>query len=579
MKRRFNVLIVLMFSLILILTGCFNSTTAPPEKKTTSEQKTTNNDSPKILRTNNGSEPGSLHPGTAQGTHESWILEHVFEGLTTRTPEGEVVPGMAELPEVSEDGLTWKFTIRDGMKWSNGDPVTAEDFEYAWKHALDPNTASAYAYQLYYLEGAKEFNSVGKEDREKAEKKAEEEGKEKEKVVISDEVLKPYRDKVGVKALDDKTLQVKLAKATPYFLDITLHYTYYPINKKVQEQNPDWYKEAATFVSNGAFKLIDWKHKESIKLVKNETFYEKDKINLDEVVLYMIEDQNTAWQMYQSGEIDLINDLPQEVTGMLIKTQNSEFHNAGKLATYYYNLNSNVKPFGNMKVRKALSLAIDRQAIVEHVSQGGEVPAYGVIPPGLSDVSGDFRENGGRLFKEDLEEAKKLLLEGLAEEGLEKMPKFTLLYNTSDSHKAIAEAVQEMWRKNLGIEEVVLENVEFQVKLDREQVGDFEVSRAGWVGDFLDPMTYMDVWVTGSPHNDVNWTNKEYDRLIQIAKSTMDKATRMDAMHKAEQILMNEMPVIPIYYYTQPHAFKEYVTGIYKPINREPQFKYADMNK
>lgn len=340
MKKRFHVLSALMFSLILILTGCFNSTTAPVEKKTESEQKTTNNDSPKILRTINGSEPGSLHPGTAQGTHESWILEHVFEGLTTRTPDGKVIPGMAELPEVSKDGLTWKFTIRDGMKWSNGDPVTADDFEYAWKYALDPNTASVYAYQLYYLEGAKEFNSAGKAEVEKAE-----DGEEKEKTVIPEEVLKPYRDKVGVKALDEKTLQVKLAKPTPYFLDITLHYTYYPVNKKVQEQNPDWYKEADTFVSNGAFKLTEWKHKESIKLAKNENFYEKDKINLDEVVFYMIEDQNTAWQMYQSGEIDLIEELPQEVTGMLIETQNPEFHNAGDLATYFYNLNSNVKPF------------------------------------------------------------------------------------------------------------------------------------------------------------------------------------------------------------------------------------------
>jgi len=579
MKKRFNVLMAVMFSLILILTGCFNSTTAPAVKKTDGEEKATNDDGPKILRGNNSSEPGSLHPGTAQGTHESWVLEHVFEGLTTRTPDGKIIPGMAELPEVSEDGLTWKFTMRDGMKWSNGDPVTAEDFEYAWKHALDPNTASVYAYQMYYLEGAEEFNSIGKEERDEAAKKAEEEGKEAEKVVISEEVLKPYRDKVGVKALDEKTLQVKLAKPTPFFLEITLHYTYYPVNKKVQEQNPDWYKEAETFVSNGAFKLTEWNHKESIKLAKNENFYEKEKINLDEVVLYLIEDQNTAWQMYQSGEIDLITELPQEVTGMLIETKNPEFHNASQFATYYYNMNSNVKPFGNMKVRKALSLAIDRQAIVEHVSQGGQVPAYGVIPPGITDVSGDFRENGGNLFDEDLKEAKKLLQEGLAEEGLEKMPKFTLLYNTSEGHKALAEAVQEMWRKNLGIEEVTLENVEFQVKLDREQAGDFEVSRGGWNGDYLDPMTYMDIWVTGSPHNDVEWSNKEYDRLVQIAKSTMDMATRMDAFHKAEQILMNEMPIIPVYYYSRPHAYKENVTGIFTPINRQPQFKYADINR
>ncbi|MFE8697155.1 peptide ABC transporter substrate-binding protein [Cytobacillus sp. FJAT-53684] len=566
MKKNISAMLAVLLSLILILTGCFNSTEQVQKKKDEGqeEMESSEDNGPKILRTNNSSEPGSLHPGTAQGSHDSWILEHTFEGLTTKSPDGKIIPGMAELPEVSEDGLTWTFHLRDGMKWSNGDPVTAEDFEYAWKYALNPNTASQYAYQLYYLEGGEEFNSVSSN---------------KENRQIPEEVLKPYRDKVGVKALDEKTLEVKLAKPTPYFLDLTSHYTYYPINKKVQEQNSDWYKEADTFVSNGAFTLSEWKHKESVKLVKNESYYDKDKINLDEVLLYIIEDQNTAWQMYQSDEMDLIVNLPAEVTGMLIDKEDPEFHNASDLATYYYNLNTGVKPFGNVKVRRALSMAIDRQAIVDHVSQGGQIPAYGVIPPGMPDESGDFRENAEQLFEESVEKAKKLLEEGLAEEGLDKMPKFSFLYNTSETHKAIAEAIQEMWRKNLGIEEMVLENAEFQVKLDREQAGDFQISRGGWIGDYVDPMTFMDIWVTDGPYNDVNWGNKEYDKLIQTAKSTMDKGTRMDAMHQAEQILMDEMPIIPIYYYSKPHAYKHFISSIYAPINRYPQFKYADIKK
>ncbi|MFD2444736.1 peptide ABC transporter substrate-binding protein [Bacillus sp. CGMCC 1.16607] len=580
MKKRLHVFLTVLFAFMLVLSGCTTTTNQSKDKKD-------NNDSgeeasgKKVLRTNNHSEPGALHPGLAEGTHDSWIVDHVFEGLTTKAPDGTIVPGMAESWEPSEDGLTWTFHLKEGMTWSNGEPLTAQDFEYAWKFALDPNTASTYAYQFYYLAGAQDYNNIGadvlaKYNEEVA--KAEAEGKEPPaKPVISEDQLGPARDKVGVKALDDKTLEVKLLQATPYFLDLTSFRTYFPINKKLAESNPDWYKEASTFVSNGPFKLTEWKHKETITLSKNEKYYDAASIKLDEVLLYILEDQNTAWQMYETGDIDLLDDLPAEVTGKLLAEQRADFHNAAELSTYYYNLNSDVKPFNNPKVRKAFSMAIDRKTITEHVSQGGQMPAYGVIPPGMPDVTGDFRENAGALFEENVEEAKKLLAEGLAEEGLKKLPEVTLLYNTSEVHKVIAEAIQEMWRKNLGVDNLKLENVEFQVKLDREKSGDFMISRAGWVGDYVDPMTYLDLWLTDGPYNDVNYSNREYDALVNKAKTVMDPEIRMDAMHKAEEILMNDMPIVPIYYYTRPHVYKENVTGIFSLINRQPSFKYADI--
>ena len=508
--------------------------------------------SPKILRLNNNEEPGSLHPGTAQGTHDSWILEHTFEGLTKKNAEGEILPGMAKEWD-SEDGVTWTFTLRDDIYWSNGDEVTAEDFEYAWKHVLNPSTASQYAYQLYYLAGGEDYNAA-------------EEGAD----------LAALEAKVGVKAKDSKTLEVTLAQPTPYFLDLTSFYTYYPINKKVAEANKDWALEANTHVSNGPFYLAEWKHKESLKIKKNDKYYENSKINLDEVHFVIIDDENTAWQMYRAGEIDMVYPLPQDVQGQLLEKNDPEFHIAPDLAIYYYNINTKVKPFNNSKVRRALGLAIDRELIVEHVAQGGQTPAFSVVPPGIPDVSGDFQENSGRLFKEDIEEAKKLLAEGLSEEGLSELPNFVLTYNTSEGHKKIAEAIQEMWRKNLGVE-MTLENVEFQVKLDREQAGDFTLSRAGWVGDYVDPMTFMDLWVTDGPYNDASFSNSEYDRQVNIAKNSMDPKVRMDAMHKAEQILMDEMPIIPIYFYTKPYVLKPNVSGIYDPINSYPQFKYADI--
>lgn len=557
MKMSRSAFMVFVLSILLVLSGCFSgqTETSPEpadEKKSGDEQKSGEK---KILRLNNNEEPGSLHPGTAQGTHDSWILEHAFEGLTKKTPEGEIVEGIAKDWNVSDDGLTWTFNLRDDAKWSNGDPVTAHDFEFAWKYALNPESASEYAYQLYYLEGGEAYNSSQNKDEYAA-----------------------LEEKVGVKALDDLTLEVKLAESTPYFLDLTSFYTYYPVNKKVQEANPDWALEAETYVSNGAFKLTEWKHKESMKLEKNENYYDKDKIKLDEVQFVIIDNADTAWQMYQSNELDLVYPLPPDVTGELSGTDDPEFEIAPDLALYYYNLNNEVKPFNNVKVRKALSMAIDRKSLVEHVTQGGQQPAYGIIPPGIPDVEGDFQENSGDLFKEDAEEAKKLLQEGLAEEDMDQMPEFTLTYNTDEGHKKIAEAIQEMWRKNLDVN-VTLENVEFQVKLDREKAGDYQISRGGWVGDYVDPMTFVDLWVTDGSFNDANWSNPEYDKNVKIGKTSMDQKERMEAMHKAEEILIDEMPIIPLYFYTKPFTVKPHVKGIFTPINRYPQFIYADIEK
>ncbi|RST72238.1 peptide ABC transporter substrate-binding protein [Siminovitchia acidinfaciens] len=541
---------------MLLLGGCFSGETeSKPDSSGGEKSGEEQSDGKKVLNLNNNEEPGSLHPGTAQGTHDSWILEHAFEGLTKKTPEGEIVDGMAKDWEVSDDGITWTFNLKDDVKWSNGDPVTAHDFEYAWKHVLNPETASEYAYQMYYLAGGEEYNSSENKDE-----------------------YADLEEKVGVKALDDHTLEVKLAEPTPYFLDLTSFYTYYPVNKKVQEENPKWAQEADSYVSNGAFKLTEWNHKESMKLEKNENYYDKDKINLDEVNFVIIDNADTAWQMYQADELDLVYPLPPDVQGELSSKDDPEFEIAPDLAVYYYNLNNEVKPFNNVKVRKALSMGIDRKTLVEHVSQGGQQPAYGVIPGGIPDAEGDFQENSGDLFKEDAEEAKKLLKEGLAEEGMDKMPEFTITYNTDENHKKIAEAIQEMWRKNLDVQ-VTLENVEFQVKLDREKAGDYDISRAGWVGDYVDPMTFMDLWVTNGSFNDANWSNKEYDKNVKFAKSSMDEKKRMEALHKAEEILMDEMPIVPIYFYTKPFTVKPHVKGVFTPINRYPQFIYADIEK
>jgi oligopeptide transport system substrate-binding protein len=553
-KKRFSVIGSLVLATTLTLAGCGGGGNGATQGggSTGGDSKTAG----KILHVNNSSEPGSLHPAKAQGTHESWPLRHLFVGLTMKEEGGKVVPGLAEKWDISQDGKTYTFHLRDGLKWSNGDPLTAHDFEYAWKYALNPNTASDYAYQLFYIKGAEEYNSSKEKDPAK---------------------LKALEDKVGVKAVDDKTLKVELTAPTAYFDQLTSFYTYYPIDQKVQEKNPKWADDASTFVSNGPFKLTEWKHKEDLKMVKNENYFEKDKIKLDGIDWAMVEDENTAWQMYRSGKLDVAYPLPTDVTGQL-KSQNAkDFHIDPEYSTYFYRFNTTKKPFDNVKIRKALTMAIDRKTIVEQIAQGGQKPAYALVPFGSNDANGkDFREVGGDYFKEDVAQAKKLLAEGLKEEGMTKMPKFNIMYNTLDAHKRIAEAIQGMWKENLGID-VGLENVEFKVKIDREHKLDYDVSRSGWVGDFIDPMTFTDMFTSVSTQNDTGWKSKAYDAEVNKAKMSNDPATRMQAMHNAEKILFNDMPIMPIYFYTKPYAVKENVTGVYAPADEYPELKYAEI--
>lgn len=548
MSKKFIILTSLILVLAIIFTGC--SSPSNEGKDPAGNNQTAGGK--KILRSNNSSEPGSLDPALAQGTHESWILENVFEGLMTFDENGELVPGMAESYEISEDGLTYTFKIRDGVTWSNGDPVTAEDFEYTWKRALDPELAADYAHILYYIKGAQAYNSG--------------EGS---------------RDDVAVKALDEKTLEVTLEAPTAYFLELTAFYTYFPVNKNVVESNPDWAKDPETHVSNGPFKLVRWDHNAKIVLEKNESYYNADKIKLDGIELDIIEDQNTAWQKYEGGEYHILVDVPTSVVAQL-KAQNDPQLNIGnQIGTYYYNVNPDVKPFNNAKVRQALSMAIDRETITENITQGGQIPAEGVVPYGLKDENGnEFRDGVGSLVEYDPDKAKQLFEEGLAEEGmtLEEFNngQFVILYNTSESHKKIAQAVQEMWRTTLGIE-IGLENVEFQVKLDREKAGDYQISRGGWIGDYMDPMTILDLWWSESAFNDVKYNNEEYDKLIAESKATDDQNIRMENMRKAEKMIMEDMAVIPIYFYTQPYVVKENVSGItYVPV-RYPMITYADI--
>ncbi|MBC8589010.1 peptide ABC transporter substrate-binding protein [Paratissierella segnis] len=557
MSKKFFVLMSILLVAAMVFTGCSKPADAPevatPDAPT--DEPAPEPTGEKILRANNASEPGSLDPALAQGTHESWVLDHSFEGLMKLDQEGHVASGMAEDYKISDDFLTYTFTLRDGIKWSNGDPVTAEDFEFAWKRAIDPELAADYAFQIAdYVKGGNAYLSG--------------EGS---------------LDDVAIKALDDKTLEVTLEAPTAYFLELTAFYTYYPVNKNVVEANPDWAKSADTHVSNGPFYLTEWEHDASLKMRKNDNYYDADKVHLDGIDLTIIDDENTTWQAYEGGEYDLLLPIPQAVVAKMKDEGNPELVLGGEVGTYYFNLNNDVKPFNNAKVRKGLSYALDKATITDKIAQGGQMPAEGVVPFGMFDEDGkEYRDKVGNLIPYDLDLAKNLFEEGLAEEGMTiddfNSKGFVLLYNTQESHKKIAQAAQEMWRTNLGIE-IGLENVDFQVKLDREKAGDYDISRAGWIGDYMDPMTFIDLWYSKSSFNDANYNNPKYDELVLKAKSTADQKVRFEAMREAENILMDEMPIVPVYFYTQPYAQKPYVTGVYKPLVNYPRLTYADINK
>lgn len=597
MRKRLLVILSFLLVLSMMVTAC-----APPKggdsKPADAEESNADSTGENIIRTNNSNEPGSLDPALAQGTHESWILDHTFEGLMKIDKDLKVVPGMAEKYEVSDDNLTYTFTLRDGIKWSNGDPITAHDFEFAWKRALDPNLASEYSHQLYYIKGGEAYNntkSPGLEYPDDNGNKVVEtydpselegldvEGKDEEAIneMVYEKRLEAAREEVAVKALDDKTLEVTLEAPTAYFLELTAFYTLYPVNKNVVESNPDWAKNASTHVSNGPFTLTEWEHSATIKIRKNDNYYDKDSIKIDGVNFDIISDENTAWQKYEGGDYDFLTPLPQAVVPQMKEADNPELVIGAEVGTYYYNLNSKIKPFNNVKVRKGLAMTLDRQTIVDKIAQGGQIAAEGVVPFGMKDDKGnEYRDDVGNLVEYNVEEGKKLFEEGLAEEGMkpEDFKNFVLLYNTQEAHKKIAQAAQEMWRMNLGIE-IQLENVDFQVKLDREKAGDYDISRAGWIGDYMDPITFIELWETNSSFNDAKYSNPEYDKLVAIAKSSSDPKERFDAMKKAEKMIMADMPVIPVYFYTQPYAQKPYLTGVYKPLVNYPKLTYSELNR
>jgi oligopeptide transport system substrate-binding protein len=494
-----------------------------------------------IIKYNLGAQPKTIDPGLNNSVEGGIVDVNAFEGLENVDANNKVTPGVAEKYDVSSDGLKYTFHLRKDAKWSDGKNVTANDFYYAWSRALAPETASDYAYQLFYIKNGEAYNG----------------GKAK----VED---------LGIKVVDDYTLEVTLEAPTAYFLSLTAFPTYFPVRKDIVEANKEsWANDPKSFVSNGAYKMSEYAQKDHMTFVKNDNYWDKSNVKLDKIQYTMLDNETASLNAFESGDIDATDLLPAEQKQSLIKDGKAKVY--PYLGTYFYDFNvtgKNVAPevakaLNNVNVRKALSLAIDRTAIVESVTKGGELPATSFVPKGIVDSAAkEFKNKDYLKATADVDGAKKLLADAGYPEG-KGFPKLEIKYNTGQGHQNIAQAIQDMWKKNLGID-VTLVNEERKVQLDDLTKHNFAICRASWIADYNDPMTFIDMYYTNGGNNNPGYTNPEYDKLVDAAKKETDPAKRTEAMHKAEDILMNDLPIMPIYYYTNVLALKNNIKDVQK---------------
>lgn len=475
-----------------------------------------------------GSEPKTLDPTLNNSLDGGTYINCAFEGLTTYSKEGKIVPGVAEKWDISADGTVYTFHLRADAKWTDDKPVTANDFVYSWRRAADPKTAADYAYYFYFIKNGAAINGG-----------------------------EAPLDTLGVKAIDEKTLEVTLESATPFFTEITAFPTFVPLREDIVGANPEkWTLEKDTYIGNGPYVLTSWEHDSKITFEKNDKYWNKGDIIAPKIEWLLMSDENAILGAFKNGQVAIAKGIP--AAEIPAEQERGTLQILPMLGTYYLDLVNNKPPFDNPKVRRAVSLAIDRNYIVEKVTMGGQKPASGYVPFGIADVAPtpDFRTVGGDFFSvkpEDYEknvaEAKKLLAEAGYPDG-KGFPKVTYGVNTGGGHQIIAEAVQSQLKTALGIEVEILAQ-EWNVFQQSRKDGVYNMNRNGWIGDYMDPSTFLDMFTTGNGQNNSFYSNPAYDKLIESARTEKDAAKRIQIFHDAEKILMDDMGIAPVYFYTE----------------------------
>lgn len=580
---------------------------------------------PNELWVNNSGEPEYIDPGKCSDSTGGELIWNLFAGLTDLHPATlEPIPAIAERWDISDDGTKYTFHLRES-KWSDGRPFTAHDFEWSWKRVLNPKTAAKYNTIMYPLKNAVAFNQqalvlenlpegvsddaiktfveavvpVDKIQRvdgkqafvfvpvdtghgDETEDKTEDDGSEAktEPQISNADAASQLNGKllagtpasvrvaddsiVGVRAIDDLTLEVELEYPVPYFLSLVGYHTFKPVPRHVIEgleqagEKPELWTRVDNIVCNGAYKLVEWKFRQHMLFEKNDNYWDianPEICRIEKVRVLMVENYNTTLNLYVAGEVDWPGaqvEIPSELQD-LVKSK-ADYHISRKLAVYFYWFNTKESPTDNRLLRKALSMSINRKEIAEFVKRGGEVPLSSVVPDGLAGYK------GLEIPIFDAEKARALLAEAGYPEG-KGLPKVTLIYNTSENHKKVAVAAKQMWKDNLGID-VEIENQEWKTYLGRMSRNEFQMARMGWVGDYSDPNTFLELFTSQNGNNHSNWKDPKYDEMLDEANRTLDLKERLSKLRAAEEYLMDAQPVLPIYIYARTQMIKPYLKGI-----------------
>lgn len=537
MKRKSALLTAVVLVFALLVTACGAQTGGSGKKLDT-------------LPVNVGPDPDTIDPALNTTVDGGTMIAHAFEGLMRLNKDGKPVEAQAKTVKPSDDLKTYTFTLRDDLKWSDGQPIKAGDFVYAWNRAALPDTGADYAYMFDIIEGYEDV-AAGKAGA-----------------------------KLNVTAPDDKTLVVKLNAPTPYFLEVCAFPTFMPVRQDIVEANGEaWATKQETYIGNGPYKIIEWVEGSHITMQKNENYWEYNKLGTDKIKFVLMEEDTSILSAYKNKEILFADTVPTDEMDALKKQK--DFHLEGQLGTYYVSFNVKKPPLDNPKVRQALILAVDRDYIVKQIGKAGQVPAGAYVPLGLtdSDLKKEFREVGGDYFdptaaanEANLKKAKELLAEAGYPDG-KGLPTMEYIFNEGSGHQAIGEALQNMW-KEIGVN-VTLSSQEWQTFTNTRKNGEYYIARNGWLCDYNDPISMLDMWITGGGNNDAQWSNSEYDKLIKQIKASSDNKERYELMHKAEKLIFDDWMLCPIYYYVDVYLQSEKISGFYSSPLGFKYFMYA----
>lgn len=483
------------------------------------------------LHISNGGEPASLDPHRLSGTWENRIVGDYIEGLVTEDPEAEAIPGMAESWDISEDGTVYTFHLREDAVWSDGEPVTAHDFEFAFRRLMDPETAAGYAYLQYTIKNAEAVNAGDM----------------------------PVEE-LGVRAVDDKTLEITLENPAPFFLQALTHYTAYPVPQHVVEEHGENWTRPENIVANGPYIPTEWQPGSHIRSVKNETYHDAENVQIEEVMYYPIDDLNAAVNRFRAGEFDWLTDFPADQLAMFEANYPGQADVSPYLGVHYYVFNHNAEKLQDVNVRKALSMALNREVIGSQLWGTGELAAYSWVPPGTANYDGmEFRYDWADTpYEERVEEAKALLEE--AGYGPDNPLQLEIKYNTNDNHQRLAVAIAAMWEQ-LGVQTSFF-NSEVAVHYDALQNNDFDsIGRAGWIMDYNDPINMLDLLKTGIDYNYGRYSNPEFDALLNESALETDIEARAQILLEAETMAMEDYAALPLAFYVSRNVVSPAVEG------------------